>query len=241
MAQSDDGIARLKEAIPRVVTEQFEKDRRVVLLALVGQRLRREGIDFKAILGDVGLARFIREQLAGEVELISSPEDPKIVSAYPSSVDLSVEVDPRPRLGTRVAMAPERSTSANRLFIRDVWYAFSHPLDSGKVRYLRLAPTPSYRDVGADEVPEDALKVPPESIVPVGTAPPYERNRTIVSNIETWAAENGVSLDDISERPRQKGSRTALDLLLNSLSSTELGRISLPLDLVRALRLKRID
>jgi hypothetical protein len=241
MSENREGIERLKEAVPRVVNEAFEKDRRVVLLSYVGQRLRREGINFKEILGDVGLAKFIREQLADQIELTSSPEDTKIVSAYPSTVDLSREVDPRPKLGTRPPLSTDRQAGSNRLFIRDVWYAFSHPLEDGKVRYVLLTPSPTYRDVPTDEPVHDGLKVPSEAIVPTGTLPPYERNRTIISNIESWAAENAISLDEISEQPRQRANRTALDVLLNAVSASELSRISMPLDIVKALRLKRID
>jgi len=241
MAEKDEGIAKLKEAIPRIVTEQFESDRRVVFLAKVGQRLRREGLDFKEVLGDVGLAKFIRDELAGEVELTHDPHDPKVVSAYPSSVDLSQEVDPRPRLGTRATLPSQRPPSTSRLFIRDIWYAFSHPLEAGKTRYVRLTPAPAYRDIPDGEEVEDGFKVSPEDIIPTGTAPAYDRNRMIIRNIEKWAAENGIPLDEISERPRKKAVGTALDVLLNSIPPADLSRVSMPLDVIRILRLKTVD
>ena len=241
MVEEGQGAERLKEAVPRIVTELFEKDRRVVLLSSVGQRLRREGIDFKGILGDIGLATFIRQNLSGQVELKSAPENPKIVAAYPSSVDLTQELDPSPAVSRRAAPSSDHQPSSNRLFMRDVWYAFSHTLEQGKARYLMLSPAPTYRDIPDGEPFEGGLEVSAENIVPVGTAPAYERNRRIIGNIEAWAEKNGVSLDEISERARARAARSALDVLLHSLSQGELTRISLPLDIIRTLRTKRVD
>jgi hypothetical protein len=175
MAEDGHGTERLKEAVPRIVTELFEKDRRIVLLSSVGQRLRREGIDFKGILGDIGLATFIRQNLTGQVELKNAPENPKIVAAYPSSVDLTQELDPSPAIGRKVPSS-DRLPSSNRLFVRDVWYAFSHVLEDLKARYVILSPTPTYRDIMEGEPFEGGLEVPRDSIVPIGTAPTYERN-----------------------------------------------------------------
>ncbi|HET7575469.1 MAG TPA: hypothetical protein VFK19_02755 [Sphingomicrobium sp.] len=241
MTLDQQGMERLKEAVPRIVTELFEKDRRVVLLSSVGQRLRREGIDFKGILGDVGLATFIRQNLSGEVELKSAPENPKIVAAYPSSVDLTQELDPAPAISRRTAPGSDHPPSSNRLFVRDVWYAFSHTLEEGKARYLGLSPAPNYHDIPEGEPSEGGLEVPRDSIVPVGTAAAYERNRKIIANIEVWAEKNGIPLDEISERAKARTGRSALDVLLHSLSQAELNRISLPLDIIRTLRTKRVD
>jgi len=240
MTDVEKGLELLREAVPRVVTELFEKDRRVVLLSSVGQRLRREGIDFKSILGETGLATFIRQHLAGQVDLQSASGNPKIVAAYPSSVDLSQELDPTPAV-TRRTSPSEHQLPTSRQFVREVWYAFSHALENDKLRFLILAPNLMCLDVPAGEAPHGAFEVARDLILAPGTSSGHERNRKIFSNIELWAEQNGISLNLLTARSKPKISRSALDVLLHSLSQAELVRISLPLDVIKSLRTKRVD
>lgn len=234
--------AELACQVDALVSSTFAQRRQVVLLSYLGQALRKRGFDFREILGEQKLADFIKSELAEKVKVVATPAGPLILAAAPADVDLSAEIDPFGTSRSVSATASDEPAERDKreLLNRGVWFAFSHALETGKARVLRLEPDMEYEDydVGGDK--PEGLDVPTELIVPVGSVPRQQRNANIYENIRAWAAQNGVSFRQLLEAPAERSvRRNALDVLLATLSDSELSRISMPLDVVAKLRRKQ--
>lgn len=229
----------LQNEIKRFVNERFEETRRIVLLSLVGQSLSRDGIDVKGILHEQKLADFIRDSLSDSLSLVALPTDPKVIGAYPIGVDLASEIDP---FGTekRKPISDDKNNVVRLERIkREVWAAFSHRLSSTHQRAFRLKPIPEYIDFEETEDRPNGYPIPRDLIVPPG-GDPSTRNAEIFKNISAWSANSGIPFSDLLDdlHPRRP-SKSALDVMLSSLGESDLARISLPLDIVNKLRIKR--
>lgn len=235
--------AALRDAIVNIVEASFNERRQVVLLAYIGQSLSRRGIDFKAILGEMGLAAFIRQELSDSIELVTMPDDPKVVAALPKGVELDKEIDPfgRRRRPTQSATSQQAATEHRLLVARTIWFAFSHSLSSEHTRIVHISPALGYEDVPADETTRGGYPVPREYIIPAGTLEPDERNQKIYDNIMAWAKANGIDIAVITTPHKDKDSRrSVLDVLLSSMKPSDLERVVMPLDVVNLLRMKRV-
>ena len=243
VAEQPDQKTQLAAQIALIIEETFALRRQVVLLAYLGQALRKGGMDFRAILGDQKLADFIRERLSDRVKIVSSPTNPLTVAAVPIQVDLDKEVDPFGASSTSRSAGSQRSFNQKReLLIREVWFAFSHKLEAGKARVVRLEPNAAYEDfdAGVDMKPL-GFEVPSELIVPSGSHSRHTRDELIYENVQAWAKQHGVSFQTLTESDSNAPNRrNALDILLNSLTESELSRITFPLDLVWKLRKKSL-
>jgi hypothetical protein len=234
--------AELAAQIEALVGSTFAQRRQVVLLSYLGQALRKRGFDFREILGEQKLADFMKNELADKIRVVATPAGPLILAAVPADVDLGAEIDPYGASGRISTTGSQASANHEKreLLSRGVWFAFSHALESGKARVLRLEPDFEYEDYDVSGEKPDGYDVPTELIVPVGSVPRHQRNELIYDNIRAWAAQNGVLfralLEAQTERPTK---RSALDLLLSTLSDSDLSRISMPLDVVAKLRRKQ--
>lgn len=227
--------------IVNIVTERFHATRQVVLLSLVGQALSKQGLEVRKVLGEQRLADFIRTNLSDRLAILSLPADPKIVAAYPSGVDLGTEIDPLGSSAVRPALRATETVSRKERIKREVWFAFSHRLAPENGRVLRLSPIIEYVDYPRDGEPPIGYQIDNDMIVPPGSMVTSDRNNTIYSNIVNWATKNNIELSDIFERETERRSnRSVLDVLLTSIPESDLSRISMPLDIVNRLRIKRI-
>jgi hypothetical protein len=234
--------AELATQIETLVRETFAQRRQVVLLSYLGQALRKAGFDFREILGEQKLADFIRHQLSDKVRIVTTPAGRLILAAVPADVDLDSEIDPYGASKRAAATGSEEQPDREKRepLVRGIWFAFSHVLESGKARALRLEPEFEYEDYDPAGEKPDGYDVPREMIVPVGSVPRHERNQIIYDNIRAWSAQNGVSFRSLFETQTEKQlRRSALDTLLASLSDSDLSRISMPLDVVAKLRRKQ--
>lgn len=247
MQDSDDvggEIGKLGDAIVSIVAEKFERTRRVILLSNLGQDLVKAGIDYKAILDQRKLAEFIRSELSHRVTLIPIPGKDKVVGIHPAGIDLSSQDDPfgLDRLEF-VQSAGTVSNQEKRLLLHSqVWFAFSHFLADGHVRVLELQPEPIYRDIlETSSIPETGYRIDRGLIVPVGSLAKPDRDARIYENVAKWAAGARIPLDGLLAKKVERAERrNLLDELLRALSHAELSRITLPLDLVKTLRERRL-
>jgi len=237
-------VMRLGDAIVTIVREEFERTQRVILLSNLGQDLRKAGVDYRAILGERKFADFIRKELVDRVTLIPIPGKDKAIGIHPAGVDLSTRQNPFGPHPLAAQNAPIGGPVQDKrpLLNSQVWFAFSHFLADGDVRILELLPEPLYRDVPSDaDVPQGSHRIDRNLIVPVGTMPKTERDVRIYENIEQWAEKAGVPLDGLlAKKPERNDRRNLLDELIRTLGPADLQRVTLPLDIVKTLRDRRL-
>ncbi len=240
----DEELARLEDAIVTIVTEEFERTKRVVLLSNLGQDLLKGGVDYRPILDKRRLADFIRTELVDRVTLVPFPNKEKVVGIHPAHVDLAEwenPFGPPPAAKPPVAKA-EDDGDKRAVLHRQVWFAFSHFLADGQMRILELQPEPVYRDVPEDAKPaEEAYRISRDLIVPVGSMAKSDRDARIYENITAWARDARIPLAGLLAQREERGERrNLLDEMLRTLGPSELSRMSLPLDIVKTLRDRRI-
>lgn len=236
-------LKKLGDAITTIVTEKFNKTRRVILLSNLGQDLLKVGIDYKPILGQRKLAEFIGSDLLDRVTLVPVPGKDKVVSIYPAGIDLAAEDDPFGiNLIRRELIAENENNHEKRpLLHSQVWFAFSHFLAEGQIRVLELQPEPIYRDIPETQGDLGAgHQVGRELIVPVGSLAKPDRDARIFENIAKWAEGARIPLDGLLAKKAERAERrNLLDELLRSLTHAELTRITMPLDIIKALKDRR--
>lgn len=239
-----DELARLEKAVVSIVAEEFERTGRVVLLSNLGQDLLKGGVDYRPILDKRRLADFIRTELADRVTLVPVPGKDKVVGIHPAGVDLANQENPfGPAPAPKQPVGKIEADEEKRPMLhRQVWFAFSHFLADGQVRLLELQPEPVYRDVPENsKLPEGGHKVDRELIVPVGSMVKSDRDAQIYENITRWARDTNIPLSGLVATKEERAERrNLLDELLRTLGHSELARISIPLDIVKTLRERRI-
>lgn len=247
-----DELSKLGDAIVSIVNDGFRRTSRVGLLSNLGQDLRKAGIDYTALLEKRRLAEYIRSDLSDRVVLVSIPGKEKAIGIHPIGVDVGTAAP---------ATAPNASSTADQttssvpapatlqqrppLIHSQVWFAFSHFLAENERRILRLRPEPVYQDVPASTVENGSgFPIDRELIVPVGSLAKHERDALIYENIVKWASGIPVPLDELvvrkAERSERADRRNLLDELLRALGHAELSRVSMPLDVIKTLRERRL-
>lgn len=239
-----DDLARLGDAIAAIVGEEFGTTQRVVLLSNLGQNLKKAGVDYQRILDGRRLAEFIRTALSDRVTVVPVPGKDKAFGAHPAGVDLDTKQNPfgSPPIAASNVVATESASDKRPLLNSQVWFAFSHFLADGRIRMLEIQPEPLYRDVPNDAgVPDGAYVIDRELIVPVGSMAKADRDARIYENIERWAKEARVQLDALLARKAERTERrNLLDEVIRALGPADLSRVTLPLDVVKTLRDRRL-
>ena len=118
------------------------------------------------------------------------------------------------------------------------WAAFAIPLKENEQRYINIATLrfgPDRASLGAEN--DDIRVIPPQYIaLPNASGSPNEN----VARIEAWLAAEHLDGDRfMAKRSRLDSHGSVLDVLLQSLSTEELKRISLPLDIIKTLSTRK--
>lgn len=235
MANSEDRIEDLKRSIPELTRQHWEKTRKALLLASLGQTLRRAGHDLKVELRGQKMVPFLLMELADKVKILQSPFDKLVYGIVPVDADTGDAGEP--------LFARERGKSEEKAFRFDrrVWLAFSRPVAPGFVRALFWEPELGFEDISkqdAEKVPNNI--VPEELIIPVGKVPSDERNAVLQQNIREWFEKRGVNIEVARSKVTQAAGvliedGSALAALIQALDPRDLSRISMPLDIIAKL------
>jgi len=124
-----------------------------------------------------------------------------------------------------------------------IWLAFSRPLAEGFARYISKEPKLSYRDIkvgAASKIAE--IKINKDLLV-IDADSDKVKHDELVKNVDQWILENlsEVRKDVSAERviptlaSLPVGKDSVLHRMLASLTTEDLARISLPMDIVEKL------
>lgn len=188
-------------------------------------------IELRLIAGEPVYLSQLGAELGPDKELLQQLSGLKLVE-YVQQV-LRYKLD---RAGTHnnvlyIAPAPSKTVEARAPKIvapRSVWLAFTTPIEKGQRRVLDLttlrfgAPEEfddldKTREITADFIAED------------------RSNSQFAKALESWLSQEGLTLNALQKHDRLL-LKTALDSLLQSLTSDQLRRVSLPLDVIQTLR-----
>ena len=223
------------ERVTSLVSERFERTRKVVLLSYVGQVLSREGFNVAQISGDRGFAQFLRDHASDSIEIVALPNDPKNLAAIPIGIDLAIEIDPFGKLSKRNERSSTGKHDKSRIN-KGLWFSFSHALAEDCERYVTLQPVVRYQDHPKEEG-GDGILVPSDKIIPSGTLEKEERDEAIYKNILEWAGEHKVNLNLLTDVPRGSSKRMSLlDHFFDAIPEDELVSVQLPMNVVKKMQ-----
>lgn len=226
----------IEDEIIKMVNDSWDQEKKLVLLARIGQHLNRSGLDLKGYLKGKKLASEINHgNLGKKIKLVTSPQDKLVHAAAPINAELSSELEIYFKKDQELK-AKEKNIKFNKI----IWIAFTRPLNENKDRFIKIVPDLSFQDIQkGTEVPDIFLdrkfivfdEIPRKS----------DRDLNVEKNIMQWAKENQIDIEDIKEKDFDRNSKTEkicismLEKIISSLDSSELKRISLPLDIVKKL------
>lgn len=235
-------IGTLKTFIANLAKDNYSKEGKGLLLSRVGEIISKEHPGFRSALGSRKLVGFIQEELAGSVQILTSPVNNIVKVLLPANVTVGEDVMkffPR-RIATSSFVSKLRY---NRAF----WAAFSRPLADGYTRLVGFDPQVHFEDIVGGAPAETAKKIVPKEMV-IDEATEHDaakRVQRINEIINAWLQTNAVSPDIVeaksereqaSARISESGKGSLLDVLLAALDEADLKRIQMPLDVVAKLQ-----
>lgn len=241
-ALTDDPLDSLKKFIIELADTTYSKNGKGLLLSQVGDLISKKRPELRNVLGSRKLVGFIEAELAGSVQILTSPENHIVKVILPAHVDVRDNV---------ISFLPQRGAASISVryprYNRAFWAAFSHPLAKGLTRLVDLEPVVRYEDIAGEAVVSSLKKVvSPELIIDQAAEPDLaKRTQRINEIINDWLKTNNVSLD-IVEAKDETGLASAsisgsnkgslLEVLLAALDDADLKRIQMPLDVVAKLQ-----
>lgn len=241
-ALTDDPLGSLKKLITELANTSYSRDGKGLLLSQVGDIVSKKYPEFRNVLGSRKLVGFIEAELAGVVQILTSPENHIVKVILPEHVEVNDNV---------MSFFPQRGATSTSVryprYNRAFWAAFSHPLAKGFTRLVELEPVVRYEDIEGEAAVSSLKKVvPPDLIIDQAIEPdPAKRTQRINEIIINWLQANNVSQNIVEVKvetelasARIPGSNkgSLLEVLLAALDDADLKRIQMPLDVVAKLQ-----
>jgi len=223
-------------------------------MALAAPVLKSAGVDYGQALNGRKLREAIITDGASRLRLIQNPNSPLSWAILPA--DVSPEGDltklffkSTDRLESETTEHVSSVAPAAAHFVRfkkGIWTAFAHPFPLGKRRFVSSQDFLGYVDVSRNEMPpSQGIEITEVDVPQPDLLVPPNRDAEIIKAISAWAAKNAIPIalirqDDLrtASASGSSGSRR-LRLDLSGLSTEELKRISIPLDLIVKIPIER--
>lgn len=235
MTEELEALARFKAAVAKLVSDNFTRTGRGLLLARLGTALRYENVSVDAVLNGRKLASVLRESLTDVVTVVSSPAHPQLIGAFPvgkAPTDVSADSFDTSQILTRPALNVRR-------YDPRFWAAFTKPIAEGKKRVVSLDPI-GFTDIDeASEADSGGFDLAASYICARNGITKADYEQAVIESLEQWLTENNVEFHQVeqgaSSRKQEIKDRNILEQMLRLLSEEQQRRISLPLDVIAKL------
>ncbi len=217
----------LNRRIIRSVTEYWETNRVPLLLSRLG--LQDDGEISKLTRQySSSLREYLERHLSDQVRVVQHQSKSQLVGAIPMGVDLLEEG------GGDILLEKTQSKTANTVlrFHPAFWAAFRKPIDKCESRFISIHEPVRFRDSASAEKPDGFVEIQREYIV----GPEADSNH-VQQAAQDWLDRSGIeSRIYLSSGKSTEQPRDLLDRLLDTLETSELERVTMPLDVVSKLR-----
>ena len=225
------GESGIDRKIVDIVQEHWGKCSTPLLLSQLGSRISRE--DMEGIKHEHrNLVTYLRSRLADRLYVLQSRKNPAITAAMPADAkDDTIDDD------TMLSGTLRRPETAFPRFHPAFWAAFVKELGPQTRRYVNIGPPPRFQELSGDTMPSDADATEVANEYVVGTD---EDVAAVHSSIRRWLSDNHLDeshfLAETESQHKQLPSDDLLGKLILALTSDDLKRMSIPMDIVSKLR-----
>lgn len=211
-------VTRIKSRIGSIIDEHFSRASGDLFLSQLGSKLGEDRQALEKLTG-MKLSQFIRSNFAHEMGATGEHKNVLYLVGQGKSIEATAQT-PTPR------------------YLPRFWAAFAVPLIEAHERFialetLRFGPDAPELKAGG----HDVRRIDPKYIAPRNAS---GSAADTAGRITAWLEEQQLTKDrflDTRKRPRE--TESLLDSLLKALDGDELKRVSLPLDIVKALSERR--
>jgi hypothetical protein len=236
LTESGEDLVNWQQVLADAAQEELSRSGKGLLLSRVPAVLREVGIDIRALAGAQKLAAFILANGPPTIKIVHNEENLALWAVVPGTFEVT---SPHSQY-----FAPSRTDMEHKPIPRfhpSIWRCFVEELAPGLRRWLDINGTFRFVDAAESEEYPNLLEVEREF---VRTDTLFVSNEVVSTNIESWAAKNGVPMSKITfpDRKRESSRSSGDDLLsnlLNALTPQEQARIILPGDIIAKLLGKR--
>ena len=217
----------LHQRIVRSVHHCWDHQKVPALLSWLGNQ---NGAELSRVTRERGMTakQYLIASLSDQVRVIQHQTKKELVGVLPIAVDVSSEGG----ADNLLERTRKSETATIPRFHPAFWAAFRKPLEESKRRYLTDTEPVRFRDVSFDDE-RLGIEIGGEYIVGIDADPSQVQQK-----IQAWCENSEVDAK-IYLMTNQVGSeepRDLLDRLLDSLESSELERVTMPLDVILKLR-----
>ncbi len=213
-----------------LVEDHWSKQGTPLLLSTLGS-LEDGRISREARREHVGLRAFLERALAERLRVVEHSHQHTIVGAVPRT-EATDEIEDWDQL-----LEKTRSDLALPRLHRALWAAFRKPIADGEERYVTVDERGvRFADVSAEHRPKGGTRVSPELIAGLDASDEdaYER-------ATAWLEANDLDIERFrhsatSRDPHGLPANDLLGELIGALGTEDLGKISMPMDVVAKLR-----
>lgn len=207
-------VERIKTRIVSLLDARFSSDYKTYHNSKLGEDLGQDRIVLEQLTG-LRLGQFIKENLDYGYDLIG--ENKNVLVILPKGETLASTESAVPR------------------FSFSFWAAFAKPLAAGEQRFLNLDTQrfgPSKEELETDG--SNVVEISAEYIAPEGHS---GSAADTVARIYSWIEKNGFELSSFiaGNKKRRPPKDSFLNILLSSLTPSQLQRTRMPLDVIKTL------
>jgi len=230
--------AELDRKILALVGERWDVDKKPLLLSQLGAH--SDGAIARTVRQYApSLSAYVSVELVDRANLIRHSSNPVIVGVVPKTPETEGISD----FDSLLENCIQTSQSAGKpvRFHQIFWAAFKKPLAPERRRLLSIGDRLQFRDIDKDEpCLEGEIEIEREFLLGDNED---VTDKDIYESIERWIVKNELSSERLShsfvarrfKASIESGKNTLLEYLFNTLDTSELRRINLPMDIAKKL------
>ena len=222
-------INEVKTQISQMVASFWADKQRPMLLSRLGSIEHAQIAKNVKELGFT-LRGFITEQMSDELNLVIHSSKKILIGVFPKKIGSinQAELD-------LLLEGNSSKTSGIPRFHKTYWAAFKADLKTSQRRFVFISDEPSFLDVdSANPAPAEGIEVERSSLVSSNSS----SDEDVYKQMMAWSKSNEIDLDRLKlgfySKENSKGG-SLMESVLGALDSSDLQRISIPLDIVQKL------
>lgn len=220
-----------KNQIIEICRDHWRRTGKACLISTLGQRLSADAKLSITLQTGMKLQQFVLSSMANDLRIERRPGIEDDIGLFPKGTELPLDLSTYFSVTTREGLVVPR-------YVPSVWAAFAVPIPPGKRRHFD---SHALRFYDLDETmppPPGTFEISPDKVPPSDAG---DRTTIVAENLRAWLKDRGLDESKfVAKVPTQvnaptRAEGTVLYAFINALDEKDLGRMTLPLDIVAKL------